>query len=292
MTVVFHIEGGLGKHIAGTAILQVIKKHHPKATIHVVCQYPDVFKNNPNTHHVHLLGNHRGFYSRYIQNNTENTKVYLTDPYTHSDYILQHKHLLEVWANQWNMEYRGETPQIYLTQAEIDYFTPFYKTEKPILVIQPNGGPIDQGFDYSWTRDIPEPTVLRVIEEFKDNYSIVHIKNKEQKAYPGTLQALDGFRSIAVLLQLAEKRLLIDSFAQHLCAAYNLPSTVCWVTTKPEVFGYNIHDNIKANQFSITPNLDNNLYQPFLLSQDITTMPYENLEDVFNYSEIINSLKQ
>ena len=58
MTVIFHIEGGLGKHIMATALLKVIKKNHPKDTIHVVCAYPDVFKHNPAADHVHQNGQH------------------------------------------------------------------------------------------------------------------------------------------------------------------------------------------------------------------------------------------
>ena len=92
-------------------------------------------------------------------------------------------------------------------------------------------------------------------------------------------------------MQLADKRLLIDSFSQHISAAFNLPSTVCWVTTKPEVFGYEMHDNIKANKFTLPVTFPNNLYQPFNLAQDITSCPYKKLEDVFNVDKIIKSLK-
>jgi len=291
MTVIFHIDGGLGKHIMGTALLKVIRKHHPKDTIHVVCAYPDVFKHNPSVDHVHQNGQHGPFYKNYIQGKEQDCKLYYADPYTHSDFILEQDHLLNIWAKQWGMQYEGETPQIYLTQSEIDYFAPFYQTEKPILAIQPNGGPQNQGFNYSWTRDIPEPTVLRIVEEFKSTHSIVHIKRDDQKKYPDTLHALDGFRSIAILLQLADKRLLIDSFTQHLAAAFQLPSTVCWVTTKPEVFGYEMHDNIKANNFTLPVDFPNNLYQPFALSQDISTCPFQKLEDIFDDQAIIKSLK-
>ncbi len=291
MTVIFHIEGGLGKHIMATALLKVIRKHHPKDTIHVVCAYPDVFKHNPSADHVHQNGQHGAFYKTYIQGRESNCKIYFTDPYTQSDFILEQDHLFNIWAKQWGLQYEGETPQIYLTQSEIDYFSPFYQTEKPILAIQPNGGPQNQGFNYSWTRDIPEPIILKVIEEFKSTHTIVHIKRDDQKKYPDTLHALDGFRSIAILLQLADKRLLIDSFAQHLAAAYQLPSTVCWVTTKPEVFGYEMHDNIKANDFTLAVDFPNNLYQPFGLSQDITSCPYQKLEDIFDVDKIIKSLK-
>jgi ADP-heptose:LPS heptosyltransferase len=291
MTVIFHVEGGLGKHIIATALLKVIRKNHPNDTIHIICAYPDIFKHNPAVDHVHLNGQQGPFYKQYIRGKESDCKIYFADPYTQSDFILEQDHLLNIWAKQWGMEYQGETPQIYLTQSEVDYFKPFYQTEKPILAIQPNGGPQNQGFNYSWTRDIPEPTVLKVIEEFESTHTIVHIKREDQKKYPNSLHALDGFRSISILLQLADKRMLIDSFAQHLATAFNLPSTVCWVTTKPEVFGYELHNNIKANKFTLPVDFPNNLYQPFALSQDISSCPYQKLEDVFNVDEIIKSLK-
>ena len=85
--------------------------------------------------------------------------------------------------------------------------------------------------------------------------------------------------------------MLIDSFGQHLAAAYGLKSTVCWITTKPEQFGYNLHTNIKSKPFTLKVDFPNNLYQPFGLSQDMTTCPYAKLSDIFNDKEIIKSLK-
>lgn len=292
MTVIFHIDGGLGKHIMATAILKVIRKKHPDSTIHVVCNYTEVFKHNPLVNHIHKNGEHGPFYKTYIKGRESNCKIYYSDPYTHSDFILEQEHLYKVWAKQWDLDYNGETPQLYLTESEIEYFSPFYRTDKPILAIHTNGGPSTQTYDYSWTRDIPEPTVKKVIEHFKDTHTIVHIKREGQKSYENTLSALDGFRSIAILLQLADRRLLIDSFAQHLSAAFKLPSTVCWISTKPEVYGYEMHSNIKANEFDLEIDFPNNLYQPFNLSQDITTCPYSKLDNVFNINKIIKSLNQ
>ena len=103
---------------------------------------------------------------------------------------------------------------------------------------------------------------------------------------------IDNFRSIAILLQLSDKRLLIDSFTQHLSAAFSLPSTVCWSTTKPECFGYEMHDNIRANKFTLRVDFPNNLYQPFNLAQDVTSCPYQNLDQIFDADKIINSIKK
>lgn len=291
MTVIFHVEGGLGKHIMSTAILKVIKKKYPESKIKVVCAYPDVYKNNPLVESIVVNGQQGPFYKTHIKGKENKIKLFYTDPYTHSDFILDQDHIYNIWAKQWGLNYDGETPQIYLTQSEIDYFKPFYETDKPILAIHPNGGPDGLRFNYSWTRDIPEPVVLKIIEEFKNTHTIVHIKRDNQKKYPNTLHALDGFRSIAVLLQLADKRLLIDSFAQHLAAAYRLKSTVCWSTTKPVVFGYEMHDNILANDFTLPIDFPNNLYQPFNLAEDVSSCPYNKLEEVFNVDKIIKSLK-
>tara|TARA_R110000796_G_C14564288_1_gene435171 strand:+ start:3800 stop:4663 length:864 start_codon:yes stop_codon:yes gene_type:complete len=286
------MEGGLGKHIMGTAILKVIKKHHPNDNIIVVCVYTDVFKHNPNVNQIVDSNKCGNFYKDVVRGNEKNTKIYFSDPYFNSDYILNKKHLFNIWCEQWGLTYDGEMPEIYLTEPEKEYFEPFYKTDKPIMVIQPNGGPTNQQFNYSWTRDIPPIVVEQVIEEYSKTHTIIHIKTKNQRAYPNTLQALDGFRSIAILLQLADKRLLIDSFSQHLSAALNLPSTVCWVTTKPEVFGYNLHDNIVANEFTGTPDYNNKLFQPFGLTEDITSCPYKDTKDIFNVNEILLSLNK
>ena len=290
MTIIFHVEGGLGKHIMSTAILKVIKKKYPKNKIHVVCAYPDIYKNNPLVETVTQNGKNGTFYKTYIKDKEDQVKLYYSDPYTHSDFILEQDHLFNIWAKQWGLKYDGETPQIYLTQSEIDYFKPFYKTDKPILAIHPNGGPPGLGYNYSWTRDIPEPVVLEVIKKFKKTHTIVHIKRADQKKYPDTLHALDNFRSIAILLQLADKRLLIDSFAQHLAAAFRLKSTVCWSTTKPAIFGYEMHDNIIANKFTLPIDFQNNLYQPFNLAEDVNSCPYDNLKDIYDVNKIIKSL--
>jgi hypothetical protein len=43
----FHLEGGLGKHISATAVAKCIKNNHPDRDLIVVCAYPGVFLNLP-----------------------------------------------------------------------------------------------------------------------------------------------------------------------------------------------------------------------------------------------------
>jgi ADP-heptose:LPS heptosyltransferase len=289
MNVIFSIEGGIGKSIMATAVLKAIKKQYKKANIIVVTGYPDVFIANPNVNKVLKFEQLSGMYEQNIMN--KECKVFVSDPYHTSDFITESKHLIQIWCEMFDLQYDGEMPELFLLKAEKEYFEPFYKLDKPILAIQPNGGAINQPLKYSWTRDIPAPIVEEVIECYKNDYAILHIKREDQLIYPNTLQALDSFRSIMVALSLSQKRLLIDSSAMHIATALNLPSTVAWIGTNPKVFGYDMHKNIVANEPTRQVDLNHSNYQKYLLFQDISTIPYNDLNEVFDKKLIINSLK-
>jgi len=90
---------------------------------------------------------------------------------------------------------------------------------------------------------------------------------------------------------MSSKRLFIDSFAQHVAAAFNLKSTVCWIANKPEVFGYDVHDNISSNQFTIKPETKNSFLTEFNIQGDLLEFPYKGEHEVFDEKAIIQSLK-
>jgi len=287
--VIFQVDGGLGKSIMATAILKVIKKEYKKSNIIVVTGYPDVFIGNPNVNKVLHPSQAVGFYKSYIQN--KETKVFISDPYMTSDFITESGHLLKIWCDMYGLKYNGELPEIFLSKSEKDYFAPFYKLDKPIMAIQPNGGAVGQHLKYSWTRDLPASIVNEVISQFKNDYAILHIKRDDQLIYENTIGALDGWRSIAIMLSLSTKRLLIDSSSMHICTALNLPSVVGWIGTNPKVFGYDLHNNIVANEPTKEINVESNSYQKHLLFEDISTFPYNDFSEVFNVDEIISKLK-
>lgn len=289
MNIIFDISGGLGKNILSTAVLKALRKGNPKANIIVLTSYPDVFISNPNINKVLVHGTAVGLYKDYIMD--KKSKVFVTDPYTCSDYLTESKHLIEIWCKLCEVPYKGEMPELFLSKTEIEYFAPFYKLEKPIMVIHPNGGPQDQPLKYSWTRDIPSPVIQEVIEHYKNKYTIVQVKREDQIIYENTVGAIDSFRSIAVLLMLSERRLLIDSSVMHIAAALDLASVVCWIGTNPKVFGYDLHNNIVANPGDLKLNLDHQYYQKLPLFEDISKCPYSDLNTVFDSKSIIETLK-
>jgi hypothetical protein len=283
------VDGGLGKSIMATAILKVIKKEYKKANIIVITGYPDVFIGNPNVNKVLHQQQAVGLYKSYIEN--KDTKVFITDPYSTSDFITESNHLLKIWCDIYGLKYNGELPELFLSKGEKEYFAPFYKLDKPIMAIQPNGGAVGQPLKYSWTRDLPASVVNEVVSQFKNDYAILHIKRDDQLVYENTIGALDNWRSIAIMLTMSVKRLLIDSSSMHVATALNLPSVVGWIGTNPFVFGYDIHTNIMANKPTKEVNIESNSFTKHLLYEDLATLPYNEFTEIFDTQRIINSLK-
>lgn len=290
MNIILDVSGGLGKSVMSTAVIKALRKQYTRDNIIVVTSYPDVFKGNNNVNRIITHANAGPIYRDFINN--KEAKVFITDPYTTSDFITEKKHLIEIWCDLCGVAYDGELPELFISKSERQYYEQFYKLDKPIMAIHPNGGSIEQPLKYSWTRDIPQPIIENIIEHYKDDYSVVHIRREDQFQYDNTISALDNFRSIAIMLTLSEKRLLIDSSAMHIASSLGLPSTVAWIGTNPKVFGYNIHDNIIANPHTEKHDISNNYYQKYMLFEDISRIPYSDMNDIFNISDIIDSINK
>jgi hypothetical protein len=117
------------------------------------------------------------------------------------------------------------------------------------MVIQTNGGPLnDQPYPYSWTRDIPYDVAEHLVKEYSNQYHIIQICRNPSNAINGCEVVSEQLTNMELfsLLFMSEKRILIDSCLQHASAAMRLPSTVLWVGTSPETFGYEMHNNIVA----------------------------------------------
>lgn len=288
--VIFNINGGLGKSIMATAVIEALKKQHENCEIVVITAYPSVFLNNPNVNDVIHLNDLSGIWKKHIF--SEDVFFMFREPYNESDFLNEKKHLIEIWCQMYDIKYKGETPKLYFSNSEISHYKRLYdNTDKPILAMQTNGGAVSTPNAYNWSRDMPMPIIKDIIDRYKKDYTIVHIKNKIQSFIPNTLQAIDDFRSIAILLSMSSKRILIDSFAQHLSTAMGLESVVLWIGTSPKVFGYDDNKNIVANKFTKDYDVNHSGFQKILLNEPIEKIPYQNLEDMFNFEDIENNLK-
>jgi len=289
MNIVFQINGGIGKCVIATAVCEAIKKEYPKSKLIVISGYPDVFLNNPNVDRAFAFGGFSYFYEEYIED--KEFKIFAHDPYLQTEHVEQKEHLIKTWCEMFNIPYNGESPRIYLTDREIKFFGNKFSSDKPLFLLQTNGGaPSDMA--YSWSRDMPISVANDIVNEFKDVYNIIHIRREDQIPLENTIPITDSFRALAVLISLSRKRLFIDSFCQHTAAALELPSTVCWITNKPNVFGYEIHDNIISNIFTVKPELRNAYLGKFNIGGDLLEFPYNNESEIFDTNVIISSVKR
>ena len=141
-------------------------------------------------------------------------------------------------------------PELYFTPNEIESVRDSINTDKPILLLQTNGGMYaGNPKPYCWTRDLPHAQAQHLVNELVKDYYIVHVTRPECKPLEGT-QRLDEIdkRKLMLLPSISHNCLLIDSCLQHAAAALQKKSTVLWVGTKPNVFGYDIHDNILPSE--------------------------------------------
>ena len=288
MNIIFQINGGIGKCVVATAVCEAIKKQYPDSKLIVVSGYADVFLNNPNVYRAFTFGSFSYFYEEYLEN--QDFKLLAQDPYLETKHVQQNEHLIETWCKLFGLKYSNEQPKIYLTQREINFFKDKFNSDKPILLMQPNGGG-DSNLKYSWARDIPFKLVNEIIEEFREKYNVVHIKREDQISYENTYPISDTFRALCVLISMSSKRLFMDSFAQHVAAGMDLPATVLWITNKPEVFGYNLNNNIISNPFTVKPELRNAYLGKFNIGGDLLEFPYNNENEIFNTQDIIDSIK-
>ena len=287
--IVWHIEGGLGKNIAATSLLSSLKEKHPERKIVVVASYPEIFLNLPSVYRAYRLGLTPYFYDDYIKN--KDTIVFKHEPYYETHHILKNKHLIANWCKILDIEYKNQSPVLnfnYLHQLNATK----WNREKPILLIQTNGGPLDSNLTYSWTRDIPIDLAIQIVNKYRESHHIIQVckpsspklEGAEIIDYPSS--ALELFPLLAV----SDKRILIDSSLQHAAVALNAPSTVFWVGTSPKNFGYAFHNNIVANSPTDTTKLIDAYLFDYSFEGVIHECPYYSLEEMFDIPKILEKI--
>ena len=246
---IFHIQGGIGKHIAATAVAKAIKNNHPDRKLIVVCAYSDIFINLSFVDRVFNIGNTSYFYQEYIQD--KDSIIFHHEPYYTTNHIHKRKKLIENWCDLHNLKYNGETPELKFNKLQFDVSKTVWSRKKPIMVLHTNGGMMTtDAKPYAWTRDMPTDIAQELVEHYKKDYHIFQItkinspklKNVEH-VFATPQQSLSLIELFSIFLH-SKKRVLIDSCMQHAAAAMKRKSTVLWNGTSPKVFGYDLHDNI------------------------------------------------
>ena len=288
--IIFNIEGGIGKSIMGTAVCEAIKKQYPNDRLIVITAYPEVFLCNPHVDKCFNFAQLSYFYKEFIEEG--NFHAFMHNPYLETSFIQRTEHLLETWCSMFGIKYNNEQPRLYLTQREIDFYSIQFRSDKPIFVLQTNGGAGNQEIKYSWSRDIPVSVAQAVVNEFKDEYNILHIRRNDQIHLENTTPIHADFRALFGLITFSEKRLFMDSFGQHTAKALGLDSVVCWIGNTPIQFGYENNINIIAKEETKKPELKNSYLSKYNIVGDLMEFPYNNETEIFDVEEIITALRK
>lgn len=287
--IVWHIEGGLGKNIAATSLIQDVSEKYPDRKLIMIVSYPEIFLNNPYIHRVYPVSNTMYFYDDYIKD--KDTIIFRHEPYFQSDHITRKKHLISNWCDLLGIEYKNQLPLLHPNAIQKNLMYNWAR-DKPIMVIQTNGGPINNPNRYSWTRDIPYNVSLSLANHYNSQYHIIQVCGNNSVLIPGVEhvnQPTSNFELFSILA-VSTKRVLIDSSLQHAAAGMGLPSTVLWVGTSPNNFGYGMHKNVIANKPDGNTKLINSYFFDYSFSGEVIECPYNNLDNIFDIKEIIKNI--
>lgn len=294
--VVFHVEGGLGKNIASTAVVKNIAKKYKDRKLIVICSFPDVFLNNPYVFRVYRLGLSSYFWEDYI--NQKDTIILRREPYFETSHVMRDLRLHETWHKMYDLPYDKEKdlPELFMNmiQNEMQYI---WQRQKPILLLHTNGGPLIDGAPiYAWARDMPKYVADAIIQNYAQQYHIIQVvKHSSQAIQSPLIEVVDKQMSnfeLFSLLRASSKRVLIDSCLQHASAAYRLPAVVLWIGTHPEMFGYDMHTNIVANPPIGNVKKMDATYFDYQLDSHFNECPYKSPDEMFDVNTILSAINK
>jgi len=293
--VIAQCQGGLGKHVIFTAFLQVVQKAHPTSKIIVVCAWPELFASLPFVHRVFPLGATQYFYSEYIED--QNSMIYAQEPYFWPTHINKTHSLIETWCLMYGLKYDGEQPVIKINAEQRKAIRNFYEPKfegKPFLLIQSNGGLFTNERGYCWSRDLPFDVATKVANHFKKSHFVMQLTRPSSPKIPDVFVRNEQLSNVelAGIVELSDKRLLIDSCCQHMAAAFGLQSTVLWNATSSTIFGHKLHTNIQAKE-KPKKSLPGSYLFDYQFDANENEFPYEDedLGELYNIDQIISSLE-
>jgi hypothetical protein len=293
---IFHLQGGIGKHIAATAVAKVIKNNHPDRKLIVVCAYPDIFINLPFVDRVFTLGNTSYFYQEFVQD--KDSILFHHEPYYTTNHIHKRKKLIENWCDMYGLKYNGEQPILKFNKLQYDISKSFWGRKKPIMFLHTNGGMMTtDAKPYAWTRDMPVDVAQELVDYYKKDYHIFQITKLNSPKLEGAehvfatpQQSLSLMELFSILLH-SKKRILIDSCMQHAAAAMNRKSTVLWNGTSPKVFGYDLHENI-CTDIPYNFKLPGSYLFDFDFNGNEVEYPFTDDVKLFDINKIIDSVNK
>jgi hypothetical protein len=277
-------------------VARAIKAAHPDRELIVVCAWPELWASLPFVYRVFPLGNTQYFYEEYIDE--RDSLIFANEPYFTTTHVNKTHSLVESWCKMYGIPYNGETPMLKINPEQKKAIRNFYEPKfegKPFLLMQTNGGLFTNERPFCWSRDMPIEIANKVAKHFKKSHFVMQVTRPASPKVDDVFVRSEQLSNTELmgLLELTDKRLLIDSSMQHGAAAFNLPSTVLWNATSSVIFGHKIHDNIQAKE-KPKKSLPGSYLFDYQFDANENEFPYEedDLTDLYDIDRIIDSLEK
>lgn len=246
------LEGGLGKHVAFTALLPklVEKAGQP---VQVWSPYVDVFAGNPNVAMAYDMGSIPIDDPRILASDN----IIYVEPYK-NNFAKGDQHLIESYCELLGVEYDvSMKPELFTDSAkpEAIKWLKANNIKGDFILVQFTGGQSTVGFDANnpyvggsnQLRNYPPyfaQGVVNTILEKHPNLTIIDCTLPNEPGLMGTVKCAEYWPVIVELAKKAKGFLGIDSAVQHFCAATATPGVVIWGNTRWTQFGWMHHQNL------------------------------------------------
>jgi len=256
--VILIIHGGIGKNIAATAMLPLVKNAHPDCKIIVITGYPDIFLYNPHVFRVYNFANPLNVYDDYH----DCSLVIAGEPYLDFGYLKKKRHLIDAFASMWNLHkscVTSKVPHIFLLKKELESANSFLESisdkGKPVVMFQWAGGFLapsqecqcdekdvrkrfDIGRQRAYRRGLSIELAQKIADRLSEKYTVLCVQTPDYPKLEGTKITNIPLRGTFAVLSKVKSFIAIDSFLQHASAALNKRGLVLWGGTSPNLLGY------------------------------------------------------
>ncbi len=285
-----NVEGGLGKNIMLTAILEELKEKGGYDEIYVISPYHDVFKCCPAVTDAFQPGLGTLYQELVLD---PDCNVLWREPYSNQCFIKKECHLFDAWAAEFGITLTDKadsyTPRLDNIEKEYPQLRKvadehMAKWNHNFCIVQfsggqspltpqkdPQGNPVPyMNAQEAIKRNYPKgQAVIDLLKNKWPGATIVHFGLPNEPSYEGAVKIEVPYLTYRLLAKEAKEIVCIDSSLQHLATGVNNNITVVWGETRPEHFGYACNRNVAAKHV-----LNSQPYfKPLGVSPSIVRMP-------------------
>jgi len=255
MKTVFKVDGGIGRELWFTGLLQAYKDKNPDEDIIVLGAVREVF-DNLKFIKFYPLGSPNFFDDILL----ESSKYYDLEPYNDIRYLKGEAHAIEIMAEALGLEKKVYKPIIKLNSIEDKLAKEFYikkhREKKKIALFQAYGssGMVDK-LDPSGRSLAPDEIESIHKDLTAKGYDVYYIGKDVSQAYSEGLFFKDlSLRQIFSMVKYADLLISMDSFLPTVAQAFNKTCITMYKATLAINVGFEDNINIECKDIKPIPN--------------------------------------